>query len=80
MRYADNHCFYRETADSYIYTGPCVMTGEIVTVNVKSSELFAYRQGVLIQNALKSNTDAEREFLISGVSEKAFESLCGDND
>lgn len=72
MRYADNNCTYTEDATHYVYTGPCVMTGIDYTVRVPKDELFAYRQGKLAQDAFKSLSANDREFLISGVSPEAW--------
>ena len=74
MNYADNHCRYTEEINPhrYVYTGRCGVTGDTVTVSIRPEELFAYRQGVSIQDALHSNTPAEREFLLSGMSEAGW--------
>lgn len=73
MLYALNKCKLKETYEHgqhyYNFTGKCIVTGKTVTVKVKGEELFAYQvQGKLIQDALKSNTPEEREFLMSGIS------------
>lgn len=85
MRYAQSHCTYTERQDPkkghvYDFTGKCIMTGLPVTVTVVGSELFAYNQGGYIQNTLISNTIGEREFLISGMSEVAFDEMFKDDE
>lgn len=61
----------------YTFTGPCVITGEKVSVAIKAPELFAYNQGALAQNAFKSLDVHEREFVISGTSKAGWEKLFG---
>ena len=83
MRYADKFCTYQEVYEPehvYIFTGPCIMTGKEVSVSVKAEELYAYRTGSLIQQALRSNNSDEREFLISGISSEAFDKAFGEDD
>jgi hypothetical protein len=48
------------------------MTGEQVTVRVPAESLFKYRQGALMQNAFPEMSSDDREFLISGMSAKAW--------
>ena len=83
MRYADRNCtvseqFYPE--HSYIFAGKCIISGNEVSVLVKAKELYKYRQGEYIQDALKSNTPDEREFLMSGISGDKFDELYGGED
>lgn len=80
MRFADSKCKYTEVYQpehAYIFKGRCISSGKDVEVKVKAQELYNYRQGALIQNALVSNTAQEREFLISGLWEwdNVYESL-----
>lgn len=78
MRYADSHCKYKEEYSPehvYYFTGPDVLTGKSITVRVKASELYKYRQGEYIQNALLSNSPEEREFLLSGISNESWENI-----
>lgn len=77
MRYADSHCQYTETHEGnshlYVYTGPCVVTGKLVTVEVPADGLFAYRQGAFIQDAFPDLSKDEREFLMSGISKEGWD-------
>ena len=77
MRYADNHCTYREVRENgehlYIYTGKCIVTGKEVSVKVPGEGLYAYRQGAFIQDAFPTLSVDEREFLMSGMSKEAFD-------
>lgn len=68
MRYADSQCSYTETNEphNYVFTGPCVYCSQAISVVVAGPELYNYRQGEYIQNALSNNSD-EREFLMSGI-------------
>lgn len=76
MTYADNCCTCVETYDGnkhfYVYSGKCAISGKPVTVKVPGAELFAYRQGALIQNAMPSVPAGEREFLMTGISEESW--------
>jgi len=68
MRFALSRCLCVESFNpehTYTYTGFCVVTGKSYSVTVKASELYAYHQGELAQNAFKSLSAADREFLIS---------------
>lgn len=79
MRYADNHCQYKETFENgkqiYVYSGPCHITGKAVTVKVAADGLFAYRQGAMIQDAFPDLSKDEREFLISGISKEGWDKI-----
>lgn len=82
MRHADTHCKYIETYTDipldghyYHFNGDCVICGQPQKVTVKGRELFKYRQGELMQNALKSNTDEEREFLMSGICSQCWDQM-----
>ena len=77
MRYADNKCTYMENATHYVYTGKCIVTGEDVEVRVPKEELFAYRQGTPIQDAMPSLSDWQREFLMSGIGKTGWEQMFG---
>lgn len=82
MRYADSCCTVRESYDphTYTFTGRCVVTDEEYSVTVKAKELFAYRAGALIQDAMPSLSKDDREFLLSGMSPKGWEQAFGDSD
>lgn len=67
MRYADAKCSIVGVGDKYIITGNDVLTGAPVTVEVPSFDLFKYRQGMPIQDAMPTLTPDQREFLISGI-------------
>lgn len=81
MRYADRHCTYTEShtpRHTYTFTGPCFVTGKPYSVTVPAEELFAYRQGKYIQDAMPSVSKEDREFLISGTSPDGWRQLFGD--
>lgn len=71
MRYADNHCTYQEDftggKHSYVYSGKCIMTKKVHTVRIPANELFAYRDGKYIQDAMPSVSPTDRDFLMSGI-------------
>lgn len=76
MFYADRFCTYTEVYKPehlYIFTGPCVVTGKMVSVSVKGPELYAYRQGGYIQDTLRSLSVDDREFLMSGYSKEGWD-------
>lgn len=83
MRYADARCSYREVYTPnhvYIFTGKCVITGKEVSVTVPAKELYAYRQGALIQEAMPSVSASNREFLMSGMSSEAWDKTFKDDE
>lgn len=67
MRYADAFCEVISVGNYYIVKGRDVFTSNPVMVKVPSRELFNYRQGMMIQDAMPSLSADEREFLISGI-------------
>jgi len=76
MKYADNCCMCTEVfqpSHAYIFSGPCVVTGQPQMVIVPAHELFAYRRGKLIQIAMPSLSASEREFLITGISQEGWD-------
>ena len=76
MRYADAKCVCQESYKPehvYTFTGLCVVTGKTVSVTVKAKELYAYRQGGLIQDAMPSLTADDREFLMTGISAEGWD-------
>lgn len=79
MAYFLTHCDYTENykngEHTYTFTGKCIVTGETISVTVKGSDLYRYHQGTLIQNAFPYLSASEREFMISGMSGKAFKDL-----
>lgn len=81
MYYADQACKRIEShptfgEHTYTFKGHCVICETLVKVDVLGKELFQYRHGKAIQDALTSNTDDEREFLMTGICGKCFEILC----
>lgn len=75
MRYADSCCTYTETATHYVYTGTCIKCKKKISVNIPSQELFAYRQGGHIQDAMPSVVVSDREFLMSGICGACFDKI-----
>lgn len=67
MRYADAFCKITRAANEYVITGEDRFSGQQVTVRVPAHEMFAYRQGGYIQEAMPSVGESEREFLLSGM-------------
>lgn len=70
MRYMDSCCKCKEVFEphGYVFTGKCILTKKEVSVTVPAKELYAYRQGRDIQNAMPSVSADDREFLLSGIS------------
>ena len=80
MRYADSHCEYVENykpEHTYTFTGPCVVTGKPYSVTVPGDELYAYRRGAYIQDAMPSVSKDDREFLMSGMSPEGWNETFG---
>ena len=76
QKYLDRGCTYEENilpSHSYTFTGPCIITGEEHEITVPAEELFAYRQGLTIQEAMTSLDEDQREFLLSGISPQGWE-------
>ena len=67
MRYADRFCEVVSKGDCYVVTGRDVFSGNPVQVKIPAPDLFAYRQGAMIQDAMPTLSASEREFLISGM-------------
>lgn len=79
MYYADSRCTVTERRDPhvYVFTGPCLATGKTYSVTVPAAELFAYRAGAMIQDALVSVSAEDREFLMSGFSPEGWDETFG---
>ena len=83
MRYADACCNCTEEYTPehvYIYSGPCVISGKIVTVRIPAAGMYAYRQGALIQRAFPDMPAEDREFLMSGISGAEWNNVWEDDD
>lgn len=82
MRYADSCCKYTEVYSpehKYVFIGPCICCKNEIRVLIAATELYAYRQGAYIQEALSNNAD-EREFLMSGICGPCFDSSMSKDD
>jgi hypothetical protein len=80
MRYADNHCEVNEEYEPehvYVFSGVCRVTKKPQEVRVPAAELYAYRQGARIQDAMVSLNKDEREFLMSGTSAEGWDRVFG---
>ena len=79
-RYLDTKsCRYTEVYDPehlYTFSGPCVITGEPYSVEVKGSELHKMRERDCILQLKSLDTD-QREFLITGVTPAGWAKLTG---
>lgn len=83
MRYADSRCTYEEKYTPkhvYIFTGKCIVMGKEHSVSVPAEELYAYRRGKSTQEALKSVSEDDREFLLSGFTEEGWELAFGKDE
>lgn len=69
MRYADANCQITKdhNAECYVVTGKDIFSGNQVVVRIPFQELFYYRSGQMIQDAMISLTPDEREFLLTGI-------------
>ena len=77
MRYADSHCSYTETNEphNYMFTGACVYCSQAISVVIAGTELYNYRQGKPIKDAMPSVNSDEREFLMSGICPACWEKM-----
>jgi hypothetical protein len=53
----------------------CQMCAEVTELTIPADEWAAYKGGQLIQRAIPSLSDDERELLISGICGKCFDDL-----
>jgi hypothetical protein len=82
MRYANSLCRYKEVFEpehAYVFTGLCTVTRKEVSVTVPAKELYAYRKGALIQDAMPSVSKDDREFLMSGISGEGWRQMFKDD-
>ena len=56
-------------------TKKCTQCNQSIALTAPESEWKAWESGVLIQRALGSLNDGQRELLISGMCEKCFDAL-----
>ena len=81
MNYADTKCTYTEQytngQHTYTFTGPCVITKKQHSVVVKGPELYAYRRGAKMQDAMRSVNSSDREFLMTGISPEGWDRIFG---
>lgn len=83
MLYADNCCTYVESfkpKHTYTFKGLCVVTKKMYSVTVPAEELYAYRQGAMIQDAMPSVSKEDREFLMSGCSPEGWDIMWKEDD
>ena len=66
--------------DKTIVSGKCEVTGEDYSVTVPTNELQVYLRGELLQVAMPSVSDGDREFIHSGISPKGWDELFKDVD
>lgn len=70
--YALNHCRMACEGKFYVFYGECIATKETYSVKVPIVEYHNYVKGAYIQDALKSVSAEDREFLLSGLSPKGW--------
>ena len=74
-------CEWTEAKDGvFTISGPCIVTGKTVTVTIKVAEYDEYERGAYIQDALKSLSADEREFLMSGHSKEGWDQTFKDEE
>ena len=82
MRYALNRCACVEKYEPthvYVFTGPCVESGQLYSVSVPADGLFKYHQGAMIQDAFPNVLSEDREFLMSGISPASWNKMFGND-
>ena len=79
MLYIDRGCTYEEEYEpvhTYVFTGPCLITGKDQTVRIPGVELFNLRhKDGLIQELVPSLNASEREFIKTGYSKEGWDKL-----
>ncbi len=63
---------FEQISNTIIITRDCPFCGKTQRVSVSKEAFDKWNQGALIQNALPTLTDAEREILISGMCDDCF--------
>tara|TARA_E500000081_G_scaffold34110_1_gene37920 strand:- start:5314 stop:5556 length:243 start_codon:yes stop_codon:yes gene_type:complete len=73
--------FDATSGDKYlIETQKCFHCGQLGEVTIESQELFYLNQGWLVQLAVKSLDEDEREQLISGTHPNCWEEMFGEEE
>ena len=67
------HCTYQTIyqqvapfGSTLVFSGPCLITGEPVEVELKAHDLFMYNLGAKIQDAFPYINSAKREWMMTG--------------
>ena len=72
-------CSVAHADDTYVnVTGPCISCSQPQTVQVKIAELARYRNGGYVQDCFPHLGADEREFLVSGICGKCWDSMFPD--
>lgn len=81
-RYIHTDCTYTQNYEegTYTFTGPCKKTGKAYSVTVKGSELFDLNQGLPLQDALRTVSVDDREFVNSGISPEGWGLIFGTDE
>lgn len=75
------HTVLERTQETVSIKGTCLITKKsIVVEKIPLKGIEKYNSGELIQNAFPEMSEDHREFLISGVSGKAFDKLFADDN
>ena len=73
---ATNITFNKVSPTEYTATGKCVFgCGTYTTAPFPSSALFHYNNGKFVQDAMPMLSESDREFIMSGISPKGWESM-----
>jgi len=59
-------------------TSPFTGKAHTQEINVSESQLHAWRCGALIQNVMPDLSPSEREFLMTGITDKEWEECFGE--
>lgn len=65
-----------------LITKTSIISGITRTLNVPvtNSELDAWQSGILIQDAMPGLSDAEREFVMTGITQDEWQQFCQEID
>lgn len=86
MSYAlGRNCTRTESIDDnnepiIVIHGQCISSGKFITVTAPKNAFEEWQKGEYIQKVLRMLSADDREFLISGISGEAFDTLCDKAD
>lgn len=68
-----------EDGDDFVFTRDCVRCNVRQEVRVSKAGLQKWRSGELIQRAMPDLTPGQREFFLSGICDKCWDTMFGED-